>query len=506
MKNITRHSFLNRGETIGVILLSFLPGIASWAAENISDFSDGQAVTITPYDPAVKRRIVFTTWNLVSPGWFKWENRQGEAAGLSDKAEPDALIFHSRNNPYGIEIAVQPVEHIRRFDMPGAARLDTVLYHEGAYHGWGEGGEFSGTVRFISSDGYRWECVDASPESQFNAKGPKTVFIDPGGDPAERYKMLIGDRSPGPGAAVSADGIHWKELPEPILRDDSDTLNMVHYDVARKKYVLYHRKWRTPFPGASSDLQRRAIGRSESENFHHFPESQFILESAIATLPPNVDIYTNCWTTIPQAADIELMFPAIYHRDSDTTSLAMAASVDGAAWNFLPGGALLTTPDAGPGCGCFFAGSHLLEMSDGSFALHYVAYNVPHKYPRGKNWVRTENYALWPKGRIVALEAKEKGGFTMAPIPGAGKKLRINAVTLRAGSIRIELAENSKPYVEHPVIPGFSLADCDPIVGDNYRKIVSWKGLSQLPLKDGQPLVMRFEMDHAKIFSLELIN
>ena len=54
----------------------------------------------------------------------------------------------------------------------------------------------------------------------------------------------------------------------------------------------------------------------------------------------------------------------------------------------------------------------------------------------------------------------------MAP----GTRLRINAVTQRAGSILVEAAGlDGKP------IPGRTFADAVPIVGDQHRTLVTWK-------------------------------
>ncbi len=68
------------------------------------------------------------------------------------------------------------------------------------------------------------------------------------------------------------------------------------------------------------------------------------------------------------------------------------------------------------------------------------------------------------KGRLIALEAEDIGEFmTVAFIP-PGKKMKINAVTKRAGKILVEVVSDS----EDKVLAGRSFEDCDPIIGDKF--------------------------------------
>lgn len=67
--------------------------------------------------------------------------------------------------------------------------------------------------------------------------------------------------------------------------------------------------------------------------------------------------------------------------------------------------------------GCVFAHPQLTELGDNRWVLPYSAYNVPHKYPR-RLWKFAPGYAVWPKGRLVALEAAERGEFaTIGLVP-----------------------------------------------------------------------------------------
>jgi hypothetical protein len=184
----------------------------------------------------------------------------------------------------------------------------------------------------------------------------------------------------------------------------------------------------------------------------------------------------------------------------DNTSVAMASSHDGKLWHFLPGSPVLATGAFGDfDGGCIFAHPNLTELANGDFILPYTGYNVPHKYPR-QLWKYSLGYAVWPKGRIVALEASERGEFATVSFMPPGRKLRINAVTPRAGSILVEVAGNDRKP-----LAGRSFAESTPIVGDHHATVVNWKGTDDLGHPENSAIVLRFRMDQARIFSLEFV-
>lgn len=339
----------------------------------------------------------------------------------------------------------------------------------------------------------------------------RTVFADHKGSKAERYKMAMGDwyaisnahskiRPGGVGGAVSPDGLHWTILPDPICEDYNDTQNTAYYDEWLGKYVLYNRKL---------VHGRRAIGRSESDDFRHFPFPEVIIEPGFHSLPSD-DFYMNCRTTIPGAPDHHLIFPTVYHLSSDTGTVKMLSSFDGKMWHWLPGEPAITPAPVGQwDSGWLTAHPNLIELTNGDFALPYTGQDTPHKYPRGQ-LKYSGGYAIWPKGRIVALEASERGQFSTFAVIPPGRKLLINAVTERAGGIAVEVAsgqkETSKVNAPTPgitALPGRSFSDAKPIVGDHYKTLVTWNGQDDLGHKDGSSLILRFRLEKAKLFGLE---
>jgi hypothetical protein len=306
--------------------------------------------------------------------------------------------------------------------------------------------------------------------------------------------------------AVSPDGLRWTDLKEPISVEPSDTHIVIDYNALTGKYLLYTRSYMiapraegypNPTERMHQTVARRAIGRGESADFHHFPPSELIIESESDWAPTDT-IYTNCKTTIPGAPDHHIMFPAIYHQADDTTSLLFYSSLDGKVWHKGPGGPVLKTANFGAfDGGCIFAYPNLVELPDGDWVLPYTGANYPHKYPRGE-WRNAPGLARWPKGRLAALEAPEKGEFWTLGFVPPGRTIRINAVTARAGSIMVEVCDfNGQP------VAGRTLADARPVIGDQFRTALRWGDHTDIGVAREEPIILHFVMDRAKIYALD---
>lgn len=310
---------------------------------------------------------------------------------------------------------------------------------------------------------------------------------------------------------TSPDAIHWKRCKEPLTIEHTDTQVTGYYDRQLKKYVIYtrnywvgptsadapeypnHMSWHSEGRGSG----RRSIGRTESNTFCDFPTSELMLAPR-SDQSPSALFYTMCYTAIPDAPDHHLLFPSIWDTRDDETHLEMAASHDGKLWHWLPGEPLMQTGNFGEfDGGCIFWHPNLIELANGDWALPYSGYSYPHKYPRGA-WSFAPGYALWPKGRLVAVEAEEEGGFSTVSIMVPGRKLRINAVTKRAGSISVALATRFGKF-----LPGRSFEDAVPLVGDHHFSLVKWKGGSEINYEKGQPVCLMFRMDRAKLYGLQ---
>jgi hypothetical protein len=361
---------------------------------------------------------------------------------------------------------------------------------------------------------------------------PGLIWIDHHAPPKERYKAITKtdadpavfedfkkrrpysqmalETDPGRIHAIfgflSTDGFHWKRIEEPLSVEVSDTAITCYYDQRLKEYVMYTRAYMVAPRAEAYPLEhtrwhqfagRRAIGRTTSPTFGNFPPSDVIIETT-PDMAPTDTWYTNCRTTVPGMPEGHLMFPWRYTLADDGGEVDLLTSVEGKTWSRMPGSPVLTTSPFGQfDSGCLSPSPDLHELPSGDWAIAYQGMAFPHKYPRGA-WHYDIGMLVWPKGRLVALEAADKGEFTTLGMLAPGKKLKINAVTKRAGGILVEAADfHGKP------IPGRTFADADPVVGDQFWSTVTWNGEDTLGVNEGEPIVLRFKLDMAKLYGIE---
>jgi hypothetical protein len=468
------------------------------------------------------KRILFTNWNFIQPGDLDWVDRQGKSVYVHGNEDMYASRHVGVEAPFGIRIVAKRPRVVGPLVRPHRC----ILQYGGRYLGWTD------NELYESADGMAW-TKKANLRLDREKDGIYHVFVDPSAPSDERFKSVWTDttmtkeefdaylkrypRDWEPRAllhfkengqvscirgSVSPDGIAWRTLPEPISVEYSDTLNTCYFDAVLRKYVLYTRYWSVgPYTlTAAPDIRhswtgvgRRAIGRSESDDFRHFPPSRMILDPPPSMLPSET-LYTNCYTAAPGAPDHHLMFPAVWNASiDDTTRIVMASSHDGQNWYWVPGGELLETAEYGQwNGGCIWAEPNLIELPNGDWALPYTAHNVPHKYPRGQRKAGL-GYAIWPKGRMVALEAATRGQFTLMPLISPGRTLKINADTKRTGGVRVEVAGD----------PERTFDKCDLLFGDLHWAAVHWGGKADLGKKPGEPITLRFRLEKAELYAVE---
>ena len=131
------------------------------------------------------------------------------------------------------------------------------------------------------------------------------------------------------------------------------------------------------------------------------------------------------------------------------------------------------------------------------FALPYTGYDVPHKYPRQKA-SRSTGYALWPRGRLVGIEAEERGAFSTVALLAPGRHLRVNALIKRAGQLRVEAA-----HLSGEAVPGREFGNSIPLFGDCLGAPVTWVGHDDLGVAPGEPVILRFRLESACIYYVD---
>lgn len=501
--------------------------------------------------------LPFADWTLVECGHVGWMGEDGEVVPLGDEhryTDQAQIIPVPFSLASGIQIRSQPGEMGRDFtewydeelpwERPGM-EVHTLFYDDEnkLYRVWyeaagalgyaessdfkhwskplGAGAPFEGNektnllhvVNMDEQDDWIFQNLDEINVRRFN-----TIFQDPTAPPEEKFKTsFVASSDPGKlkefaesagkrlspmvsphsancvYGAVSADGIRWRVLARPILLHDADTRTVIHYDPTVKKYVMYTRLF---------EFGRRTIARSESENFRDFPLPRTIIATG-PDEPPYHDHYANACAFYPGRTDLRFIFDLVYNRFTDTSNIHLYSSRNGYLWDPIPGGPLLAPGWTEETQGVYmWVLPSFVRTPERQMLVCYSERTVPHKFPRwggfggGKNGV-----AVWKEDRLVAIEAPERGEFTTPYVRMTGKKLLLNFKTGRAGDVGVELYdENFKK------IPNRTLEDCDPIFGDDTRRMVSWNGDSDLSALKDRLIYIRFKLRAAKLFALSAEN
>jgi len=473
------------------------------------------------------KKHVFINWDLVEAGY-----------GVAWKG-----AVTSSEMPYGVRIAVHPPrvdpQPLVWPDRPWESLINvysTLIEDGGLYRLYYEPhsnpiqdqpSDLKAMLAYAeSSDGVNWTkptvgtvCFQGSTDnnlvygldlSQGRGAHGATVFLDPGAPADERYKLVHMGREQGVDCvfgAVSPDGRRWTPVQAPLLRDYmSDTQTVVSYDRERGRYVGYFRGWTGREPGQYHG--RRTIAYAETEDFYSWPAPQTIVTLDGAD-DPGADIYTNAYTRWPGAANAHLMFPAIYERSLDALHVHTMLSRDGVSWERPRRTPILT--DGEPGShweGGVYAGCGLIGASTNEWSLpigpKWHTHNQGH-FAEG----RPENPpdrgylcpARWRADGFTSLEAEIEGRCTTVPMVYEGSRLQLNAWTRFAGEVRVELCTMTGQPIE-----GRTFADCDRIMGDAPRRIVTWQGNADLSTWAGLPVRMRFFLRRARLHAFQFIR
>ena len=103
---------------------------------------------------------------------------------------------------------------------------------------------------------------------------------------------------------------------------------------------------------------------------------------------------------------------------------------------------------------------------------------------------------------FVSVTAPYSGGTLLTkPFVFDGGTLEINYSTSAAGSVGIEVQN-----ADGQTIPGYALADCREIVGDEIERVVAWTGGTDVKPLSGQTVRLRFEMKDADLYSFRFRN
>ncbi|MBI3921650.1 MAG: hypothetical protein HY318_09555 [Armatimonadetes bacterium] len=497
------------------------------------NFVPGGHAVLNP--TTTSRTILFTDLRHIRCGDLEWFSPSGERLPLIRPPEPQVEAcarsgFVSR----GVRLVAQTARKTEPLALPkGLGTCGRIMFESGSYRGWRmrasyrpgrDLGAYSQDVpetveicHAESRDGFEWRetlrCpINVPGQSGFDGFA---LFVDPKGNPEERYKAVYCARPPEedrPGlwekyeqlhprhrdlrvredyvycmyAAVSPDGLHWSAVPQPLMVHISDTDTTVDYDEGLGKFVMLTRLY---------IQERRWIGRAEADDFHHWGPVERFLWPTLED-PPSTDIYTNGRTDYPGLPQYHLMFPMFYHRFDQRSDVRLFSSEDGLCWNRVPGGPVLIPGEAGEWDSEYlYTIKDLVPLGSDRVGVMCQGTRFPHKYPRWQGVLdagRTA-WAWWPKERLCAVMAEEEGEFFTFPMVPAGRELRLNVRTRRAGMVQVGVVG----------APDRAADQCDPIVGDGFALPVHWRGQPSIGAPEGQAVTLHLKLRAAELFAIE---
>ena len=412
-----------------------------------------------------------------------------------------------------------------KFDRPWeglACGYITVLKDDGVYRMYYRGHPGDGpqvTCYAESADGIEWtkpnlglfevagtrdNNVILTPEVAGGATHNFSPMLDrrPGIPESEQYKALGGEYMEGLTAFASADGVTWRELCEEtvITKGAFDSQNVSFWSDAEGQYLCY---LRVNIEGV------RKIARTTSEDFRTWSEPVQMDSGG----EPREHLYTNGTTPYFRAPHIYVALPGRFWperralRDEDAAPLDVWEGSGGA--NDCSDAVFMTTR-GGNSYDRTFMESFVRpgpEKANWVSRANYPAQGVAPTGPMemsiyvaratGQRSAWLERLTLRTDG-FASLHSGYGGGEMLTrPLMFDCSELLVNYATSAAGEIRVELRDETNSPIE-----GFTLDDCDLIVGDDIDRAVTWNGNPDVSRAARQPVRLRFAMKDADLYSL----
>ncbi|MGD0091595.1 MAG: hypothetical protein ABSE73_16890 [Planctomycetota bacterium] len=369
--------------------------------------------------------------------------------------------------------------------------------HDPSYKGGTEDGNPGEITCYAeSADGHNWKYPQLGIYKVNGPDGNNVIlanaapyshnfspFLDtrPGAPDSERFKALAGIHTGGGLCAfVSGDGIHWKKMAdEPVIKSGDfafDSQNSSFWSQLENCYVCYYRSWATPHG------RLRTISRTTSADFIHW--------SAATPMNPNVPgehLYTSNTHPYFRAPHIYIALPTRFlPARGNSTDIMLMASRGGSCYERLFLEAFIR-PGLDPerwGNRANYAALNVVPTGPAEMSIYHA--------PSGYRYVlRTDGFVSVNAGQV-------DGELITKVFTFSGKELVLNYSTSAAGSIRVEIqAPDGK------ALPGYSLSECKPLVGDKIEGSVSWLQGSDVNTLSGKPVRLRYVLNEADLYAMQ---
>jgi len=404
---------------------------------------------------------------------------------------------------------------------------------------------YRGDSRYVcyaeSKDGINWYKPNVSLIEHGKSKNNNIIlpdcqivfspFLDtkPGVSQDERYKANMErdcfNRDPlkkGLNFYSSADGKQFIRIQgDPAIPwtipNHFDSQNVIFWSEAEQQYVIYAR-YKVGLNGKLIDhdryLQRslkqgemiRSTVRATSPDFENWSEFTPMEYSDTDSITPSAQLYTNATIPYFRANHIYISLPGriffekiqepkVVRDQADvgdcSDGVLMTTRAGSTRYDFTFRESLLrpgigdenwTTRNNYPALG-------LIQTNDSEISIF-----VQRRYAQPTAYL--ERMTLRLDGFASLNAGYKEGQMITKPLDFTGNKLELNYSTSAAGSIRVELLD-----VSGTPLDGYSLDDCDGLIGDEISGYVSWKGSTDLSKISGKPVRIRFMMNDADIYS-----
>lgn len=331
-------------------------------------------------------------------------------------------------------------------------------------------------------------------------------FLDtrPGVPAAERFKALAGSSRSGLVAFISEDGVRWRKWRDaPVLTQGAfDSQNIAFWSESENCYAAYFRTWTSgefrgfrtvsratstnfldwsaPLEMSFGDAPHEHLYTSQTHPYFRAPHLYFatpmrflpgrkvLTDEQAAVLGVGKGYASDC-------ADAVFMSSRGGNRYTRTFMEALIRpGPDLGNWASRAGMTALGVVPTGPSEMSLFKQAHYAQSS-----AHLVRYTL-----------RTDGF--------ISVNAPYRGGEMLTrPLRFAGRELVINFATSAAGSVKVEVQDDSGR-----ALPGFALADAQEQIGDEIERIVRWQNGADVSRLAGQPVRLRFVMKDADLYSL----
>lgn len=416
-----------------------------------------------------------------------------------------------------------PAGSVLKFDRPWEGRYcgyvtvfrdgaKYMMYYRGLPADAPDGSKFETTCYAESADGKTWTKPDLGIFEVNGTRNNNVVLADmaplshnfspflddrPGVPSQERFKALTGCGGLTPFA--SHDGLHWKKLSDkPVITKGAfDSQNLGFWSESEGCYVAYFRIM-------AGNI--RSVGRATSKDFLTWTD----------TVPmtfgdtPMEHLYTNQTSPYFRAPHIYIAVAARFMPGRRVAGKSSGVDVTTEYWLNDCSDAVFMTTRGGDRYDRTFMEGFIrpgIGLENWVSRTNYPALGIvptgpseislfaQHAYAQPSH--ELHRYTLRTDG-FVSVQAPYAGGEMLTrPIRFKGRELEINFATSAAGALRVEIQDAAgRP------INGYTLADCDEILGNEVEHVVTWKGKPDVAALAGRPVRLRFVMKDADLYAI----